>query len=565
MAKCDIVLLHTPSVYDFRNRDDILFAYLGNSDSVHVSAVFEMPPVGLLAIRSHLRRRGCRCEFFNLAARMLKDQDFDVEDFLARLDSPLFGIDLHWLAHAHGSLAVAELVKQIHPNARTLFGGITSTYYHEELVSYPQVDYVLRGFDTLKLVEALVRSHFDEVELGRIPSLTWQDQAGDTHINEFSAIPNAYQVAVNWSEVFTHGNGKTPYHLIIPQAGCEYNCRWCGGSRYFFSRHMGINSPAHKPPTLLTAEINSLPANSGCSHTVTMIDFWHEYDDLLQAGLAGLRDANIASVHYCLHGLPPIKRAQRMCRGIQAVIELSPDSHDLEVAKASGRGCYTMDEMEAFIDALLGYAYSIEVYFMIGLPRQTPASVMETVDYCAHLLRKYRGNNVIPFICPMLPFLDPGSIIYDHPETWGYTLFSHTLEDHRRALTRMNWKQRLNYETRWLSKDDLVNISYAAVRRLTALKTEIGLLPHRLGEGLIELIDQTVDLMRQIDTFEATPDGPQRQLMERELRSRIRAYNDMQLYHVRSQQRPADLGFARDQWFDTNQEIDAVLGQHSAI
>ena len=33
----DLILLHAPSVYDFRERDDVLFAYLSNLDSVHVS------------------------------------------------------------------------------------------------------------------------------------------------------------------------------------------------------------------------------------------------------------------------------------------------------------------------------------------------------------------------------------------------------------------------------------------------------------------------------------------------------------------------------------------------
>jgi len=561
MAEYDIVLLHAPSVYDFRNRDDILFAYLGNSDSVHVSAIFEMPPVGLLALRSHLCSKGYRCQFFNLAARMLKDRAFDVEGFLARLNSPIFGIDLHWLAHAQGSLAVAGRIKEIHPQAKTLFGGLTATYYHQELIAYPQVDYVLRGLQTLETTEALVRSGFDDAELHAIPNLTWKDRAGNVHINPPGVMPDAYEVAVNWQQVFTDHDGKTPYHLIIPQAGCEYNCRWCGGSRYFFQKHMSLASPIQKSPATLIAELSSLPARPDCKHTVTMINFWHEYNHLLHAGLKGFREAGIASVHYSLHRLPSVERARQMCQGIRATLELSPDSHDLEIARAGGRGCYTMDEMEAFVDALLDHAYSLEIYFMIGLPYQTPASVRQTVDYCAHLLQKYRGRNVIPFICPMLPFLDPGSIIYDQSETWGYTLFSRTLEDHRQALTRISWKQRLNYETRWMSRDELVNVSYAAVRRLVELKIETGLLAGQLGDSLIELIDQTTDLLYQIDAFEAMPDGPQRRPAEQALRSRIRAYNEAHLYHVRSQQRPVDLGFACDQWFDTNHEIDAVLGR----
>ena len=42
--KYDIILLHAPSVYDVRQRDDVLLAYLSNPDSVRVSPIFEMPP-----------------------------------------------------------------------------------------------------------------------------------------------------------------------------------------------------------------------------------------------------------------------------------------------------------------------------------------------------------------------------------------------------------------------------------------------------------------------------------------------------------------------------------------
>jgi clorobiocin biosynthesis protein CloN6 len=42
--EADLFLLHAPSVYDFREHDDMLFAYLNDSDSVNVASVYEMYP-----------------------------------------------------------------------------------------------------------------------------------------------------------------------------------------------------------------------------------------------------------------------------------------------------------------------------------------------------------------------------------------------------------------------------------------------------------------------------------------------------------------------------------------
>ncbi|MGH7434179.1 MAG: cobalamin-dependent protein [Polyangiaceae bacterium] len=558
----DLALVHAPSVYDFRDRDDVLFAYLSNSDSVHVSPIFEMPPVGIFALEQHARKKGYRARFFNVASRMLRDPSFDVEGFFRSLDARYVGFDLHWLVHCQGSLALAELVKRLHPNVKTIFGGISSTYYHDELIRYPQVDYVVRGYDTLLPLEMLLASRDEASSLANVPNLTWKEGSG-VRANPLSHVPRVFSAAVDWSEVFSGDRkGMTPYNLVIPQAGCEYNCRWCGGSRHFFSKYMGLSTGVarvQKAPEVLGAELLSIARSAKGHHTVTMIDFWHEYPALFNAAADVFVDSQIRCVHFSLHRLPKIERAKRMGESVQAVIELSPDSHDLVVAKASGRGQYTMEEMEDFIDALLGRIHSFEIYFMLGLPEQTPESVMETVAYCEHLLAKYEGKPVTPFVCPMLPFLDPGSEIADNAEAYGYRLHHRSLADHCHALERLNWRDRLNYETKWMTRQELVDVSYEAVKRLTAAKEKYGKLPAAIARSVCDLIDRTRALLGQIDASQAMLPGTARDTATAELRAQVRAYNAAQLLTVRSQQRPVDFGFARQQWFDTDEAFDDVL------
>ncbi len=47
----DLLPLHAPSVYDFRERDDMPFAYL--SDSVNVTSVYEIYPIGFRVPQHH--------------------------------------------------------------------------------------------------------------------------------------------------------------------------------------------------------------------------------------------------------------------------------------------------------------------------------------------------------------------------------------------------------------------------------------------------------------------------------------------------------------------------------
>lgn len=547
----DVALVHAPSVYDFRDRDDILFAYLGNSDSVHVSPIFEMPPIGIIAIEQYLKSIGKKVVFFNVASHMLRESNFDVEDFLERLDAKFLGIDLHWLAHAQGALELAAIYKKHNPQGKVFLGGISATYFHEEVICYSQIDYVLRGVDTLEAVRALIESENQPEKLMKVSGLTWK-QDKRIIVNDIQQTADTYSVAVDWNQVFSEKNGAiTPYNLVIPQYGCEYNCYWCGGSSYSNKKHLQIDGVVQKTPQVLERELRSIIRSGSRKHTITMINYWHEYDELLDVVNEIFCSDQIDKVHISVRRLPNPERFIKLDWRKRLIIELSPDSHRMDICRGCGHGHYSMEEMEKFIDALMGNVYSFEVYFIIGVPRQTKEDVIDTVNYCEQLLKKYQGKRVIPYICPMLPFLDPGSLFYDKAEKFGYRILYKSFEDYRTALLSMNWKDRLNYETKWMSRDELVEITYEAVRRLTQLKAQYRILPKGICEGIVELIDRTKDIIVMIDNYQNMPETPDKEKKHIELKKIILEYNKEQLSRVRSQQRPLDLGFAQLQWFDT--------------
>jgi len=150
----DVVLIHPPSVFDFRERT---IFYGPISDVIPSSPVFEMYPVGVLTLAAYLPRYGYRVRIINLALLMMRSLRFRPERLLRKLRPALFGIDLHWLPHGHGGPAVAALLKKLHPEIPIVFGGISSTYFHEELIRDDAVDFVLRGSVTEPAHLALVR------------------------------------------------------------------------------------------------------------------------------------------------------------------------------------------------------------------------------------------------------------------------------------------------------------------------------------------------------------------------------------------------------------------------
>jgi len=511
MPSMDLVLLHPPSVYDFR-REAILYGPV--SDLIPSGPVFEMYPIGFTTIAEYLERHGFRVRIVNLAARMLRDARFDVPAFLSRLRPAAFGIDLHWLPHAHGSLAVAQLLKTLHPHTPVLFGGLSSSYYHRELLDYPFVDYVIRGDSTEEPLRRLMATLKRGGDPAGIPNLTWRD-GGAVRANPLSWVPEALDgVALDYRQLLRAVPRYMDLRSAIPfdrwldypitaalsVRGCTQQCLTCGGSAPAYQLLCNRPRPAYRPPEVLAQD---LAAIRRFNHGPLFI-----LGDLRQAGeeyagrfLEAARRRRIGGeVIVELFWPAPADYLRRVGETFPGfVLEISLESHDPRVRRAFGKP-YDNQEVEATLEAALqAGCRRLDVFFMIGLPEQDADSVLDTIAYCGELLERYgRDGRLHPFISPLAPFVDPGSRAFEEPERHGYRLFYRTLEEHRRALLGPTWLQTLNYETRWLTREEIVSVTYEAGRRLNRLKARHGLLSPEEAGRIIERIDRAEAMVARV-------------------------------------------------------------------
>ncbi len=511
MAKPHLVLLHAPSVYDFR-KEAILYGPI--SDLVPSTPIFEMYPIGFTTLAEYLERHGFRARIVNLAVRMLKDGGFDAEAFIASLDPLAFGIDLHWLPHAQGALEVAKIVKRHHPRAPVIMGGFSASYYHQELVARPEVDYVLRGDSTEEPLLQLMKALASGEPLDRVANLTWQDEKGELKVNPFAYLPpDLSDVALDYSHLvkavirdrdlvsntpFFNWLGY-PIMASLSCRGCTQGCVTCGGSAYA-SRHLfGREKPAYRTPEMLAQDIKDIKRFSR-GPVFLLGDLRQagiDYAQKLLSSLQGVEGEAIVEL------FAPASREfleevvsffPRLC------LEFSLESHDPEVRRAFGKG-HSNEEVEATIrHALEAGCKRLDIFFMIGLPQQTPQSVIGTIDYCGALLERFGGDGRLhPYISPLAPFLDPGSQAFEQPRKYGYRLFYRTLEEHRQALLSPSWKYILNYETEWMSREEIVDITYEALLRLSRLKRKYDLIDAQEMKAAEERIRKAQELMEEID------------------------------------------------------------------
>ncbi len=489
--RTDLTLLHAPSVYDFRKKTIMQGPV---ADAIPSTDEFEMYPVGLTSIASYLGKNQYNVALVNLAYRMLRDPHYDVEARLRRMRSTVFGIDLHWLPHANGALAIAELVKRIHPLSYVLMGGLSSSYYHEELIRYPYVDFVIRGDSTEEPCRQLLHAIKRGQPLDSVENLTWKRPDGEVVVNPLTFIPGDldyvdvpdYLYAIRLMFKYRSMEDISPYlrwlqhptTMLLNSRGCTLDCSTCGGSRSAYERVCERSWPAFRSPEKLVSDVRSIMSFS--RSPIMMVH------DPRIGGLARaqrffslLKEQKMPNEFVSELFYPAGDEYFEMIRDSvrRWSIEVTIETQDEKLRK---QDCLKFPVSNGRVEDTIASALShgcakLDLFFMVGIPHQTYESAMGSVPYCESLIKRFGADSRLQFfISPMGPFLDPGCGAYEDPK-YGYRHFYRTLEDHRMALLEPTWKSILSYETDAMCRDEIIAASYDAAGELNELKFKYGL------------------------------------------------------------------------------------------
>lgn len=558
MPKLDLVLLHAPSVYDFRER----FAMYGPiSDVIPSTPLFEMYPLGFVSMVGYLEQHGYHARIINLAVKMLRDPRFDVEKLIAGLDPAAFGLDLHWLAHAAGSLDIAEMVKRHHPDTPVLLGGLSATYYHKEIAEhFPQVDYILRGDSTERPLLELM----DCIEAGRQPekveNLTWRSPDGRKRVNPLSYVPEDldelsldYGVVVKLVVRHRDLEGNLPFEsfmdypftALLTCKGCMYNCTTCGGSNFSFRHFFNRDGPAFKSPEKLVEEMKII-GDYFKAPIFLLGDLRQGGERYAEAVLDNIRREAIDNT-VTLELFEPVSEThlERIAGSCESfTLEISPESHDDRIRGLQGRP-YTTRAMEKTIRSALEHGCEkFDVFFMVGLPGQTRESALGSVEYSRRLLERLgKDGRVHPFIAPMAPFLDPGSLAFERPGQHGYSRLYTSLREHKEALYQPSWKLFLNYQTKWMTRDEIADVTYEAMIGMNELKRDLAIIDAERAEAVAAGLVLAREIMYKIDEImTSTDDEAERTQRYLDLKAEVERANRSTVQAKRELRTPSGAG-----------------------
>ncbi|HJV17928.1 MAG TPA: TIGR04190 family B12-binding domain/radical SAM domain protein [Bacillales bacterium] len=519
--KYDLVLLHAPSVYDFR-KNSLLAGPI--SDVVPSSPVFEMYPIGLTSIADYLERYGLKVKIINIANRMLMNQNFDVEKKLKKIKAKAFGIDLHWLPHAHGSIELAKIVKTLHPDTPIVFGGLSATYFHEELIQYPFVDFVMRGDSTEKLMLLLMNKiEFGNTHYADIPNLTWK-KGKEFGYNPITYVPKdldefdvpGYRYTVR--SVFKYKNflDPLPYNgwlqypntALLTARGCTQNCLICGGSKDAYEQNCNRNSLALRSPAKLINDIQFIQRISRAPIFI-LHDLRQGGKDYVEEFFRLLKKIKLKNeIVFELFQYADEDYFEMIAESVPKYsIEITLETYDEKLRRLNGKfNCTNEKVIDTLNFALKHGCKKIDLFFMVGIPGQTYESALKNIEFCETIhLACQKDPRIFYFVAPLAPFLDPASPAFEHPDLFGYKKFCHTLEDHRKAITQPSWKLMLSYETKEMTRDDIVRATYDAAQLLNDFKLKYYLIDEVGYFDIEEKINKSIAYIERIDQVLALP------------------------------------------------------------
>ncbi|HYG59325.1 MAG TPA: radical SAM protein, partial [Symbiobacteriaceae bacterium] len=457
-----------------------------------------------------------------------------------------WAIDLHWLPHAHGALALAEIVKRHHPDAKVLMGGLSASYFHEELITNPNVDFVMRGDSTEEPVLELLRRLRTGGSLAGVPNLTWKRADGTPLVGELSWVPDtidhtnlpAYRHSMR--SVFKYWNLHNivpylrwleyPMTALLISRGCNNGCSICGGSRTAYKQICNRSRPAFRSPGKLAEDVRFISRFSRAPifviHDLRMGGPDYAREVLHQLG--ALHVENEIVLELFTHADDTFFAEVQQCLP-HFSLELTLETHDEELRRLNGKFPISNAEVEQTIASALAHGcHRLDIYFMVGIPHQTPESVMASMTYARHLLTRF-GSKLQIYVAPLAPFLDPGSAAYEQPEKYGYRLRARTLEEHRRRLTSPTWAQVLNYESLSMPPEVLADTTYEASARLVAIKQDLGLESPETARRTLHNIAVARGLMQRMEAASRLPEGESALAMAA-LRDEARVANSQRIY-----------------------------------
>ncbi|MFX0099053.1 MAG: cobalamin-dependent protein [Candidatus Hodarchaeota archaeon] len=251
MKAYDVIFIHPPRQ----------FKPLKNP--LHIRAQHLAMPMGLFSMADYLDRNGYSSKIINYSLEKRLNPRFSLHEKLKEHDFKVIAVDLHWINHCYGAMEILKLVKNKFPNAFTLLGGFSSSFYAKQILdNFEQVDGIIRGEAEVPIVELV--KNLDSKE--KVSNLMYRDDGKirDNGISFISKDLDDYNFSKvkyvdHWKEYVYHIDDVLHLSWMVEIArGCPQNCMFCGGGSWAMQHVTGRKKFLMRSPERVIDDIKEI-------------------------------------------------------------------------------------------------------------------------------------------------------------------------------------------------------------------------------------------------------------------------------------------------------------------
>ena len=307
----------------------------------------------------------------------------------------IVSIGSSFTAYSREAIDVAAIVKEIDKEIVTVIGGTHPTLFPGYVLANRNVDYVIRGEGETPLLE-LVRAlgSNDRGRLSSVPGLSFRQKGsfhnGAVHVEDDIDLAPARDLL----RASDYQIGKKPYTFFLTSRGCPFQCAFCGKPPAPYRRR-GIGAIEREISDVIDLGIKAVDFEDDMLNLD--IPFFHSVLDLVKG-----RDLTLSAMNGIYSQTLDVNTLEKMydsgfSRLNFSLVDTSPAVND------SQRRAYPANFID-LLDWLEGSPFLIETHFIIGLPGQTPAEIIDTMIFLM-------GKRTLPG--PSIYYPAPGSLLFN--------------------------------------------------------------------------------------------------------------------------------------------------------
>jgi hypothetical protein len=191
--------------------------------------------------------------------------------------------------------------------------------------------------------------------------------------------------------------------------------------------------------------------------------------------------------------------------GVPITLSISPESCVDAVRNSHGRS-YTNEELLRTIEFCKKYRIRLGIFSMIVLAEDTPETIRATWEGWEKICSMHLKDKApVDYAFGPMILLDPGSLAFDSPASYGYGLLFKNLEDYIKGMSLPSWHQWISYETRHLDREQMVKLIIDSLEYSINLREKCGFYSRleadtarycfvKASKDTIDMVNQTMNL-----------------------------------------------------------------------